>query len=201
MCDCHDYNPFPSVTIGGPPGDYVLPAPVTSNEFFEFQIVSVAVVGVNPGVVLVSGVREQKAIDTSGASTYNGENNNTSIRAHVIPVAPNSFLPVLGPWEQVASPNRHLFVRIDGVIAAFVTIKMRDKILRAIPAPFITNHPQLPQETHLEREKRIRKAVWGEEGEAIEYGREPVEHERIRGFRTANADPPFTEPQRTRRGG
>lgn len=204
MCDCkQEYNKFPSVTIGGPPGDYVLPPPITSNDHVEFQVVGVASVGAPAGVVQISGIRELKALDTTGGSTYQGENPGTFIRAHVVPLPGNTYIPVVGPWEQVASPNAHIFIRIDGSTAAFVTIKQRVKILQKVPAPFVTNHPHEPQETHLERERRIRRAVWGEEGEAIEYGKEPVENERIRQT-GGTGEPPYRAKTLfgpTRRGG
>lgn len=167
----------------------MLPPRIPSNEHLEYQIVSVACSGVNPGVVQVSGFGAPKTLDLSGVTTYGGENNANFIPSHVIPIGPNAFLPVLAPWEQVSNPNMHIFVRIDGATAAVVTLKQRVKILQRIPAPFVTNHPASPQDTHLEREQRILDAVYGAEGELIAYGKHPAQRGTVREL--ATADPPY----------
>jgi hypothetical protein len=186
MCgNCgNEYNPFPTISIGGPPGDYAIQPPVPSNLIIEYKVIAVSSIGVNPGVIQVSGVREPKSLDTTGNSTYNGVNPNASIRSLVIPIGPNGFLPVLSDWEQIASPNGHLFVRIDGVIAAFVSIKQRVKILSVVPAPFVTVDPQQPHDMNLAREQQILQAVYGTPGREIEYGHEPIKSGTVRDLAT-----------------
>lgn len=180
MCENeYDYNPFPSVTIGGPPGNYALRPPVSSSEHMEFVIISVANVTPNNAIVQVSGIDIPLPIDTTGASIYS---DTAFIRSQVITVPFHTTLfTSQSSWEQIARSDKALFVRIDGLnTVAFITIKFRAKILKVIPGPIVTNRYDMPEETHLEREKRIRRAVWGEEGEAIEYGVMPVENERVR---------------------
>ena len=191
MCDCQDsYNEYPSVSIGGPPGDYTLVSPISSCEWLEYQVVSVCSFGVNPGTVLVSGFSGPKPIDGSGASTYNGFGNGgpaTFINAHVIPINPNQFIPTLGPWERVSNQNLHVKIRIDGVIAAFVTIRMRSKIIKVIPAPFRTVDPDRPEDMSVAREEQILQAVYGDEGRLIEYGAHPAQKGTVRQFTTGRA--------------
>lgn len=203
MCDHPETdNPFPSVTIGGPPGDYLLPPPVTSNQFIEYQVISVACSGTNPGVVQVSGVTKPQTLDTSGNSTYNGENNNASIRSHVITVAPNSYIPVDGPWEQVSSPNMHVFIRIDGATAAFVTIKQRAKLLLKVPQPFVTVPRDEPEAMNVAREERILQSVLGSEGRELEYARKPARKGTVRELTTGSTEiSGWAKRGPTRRGG
>lgn len=178
-----EYIEAPSITIGGPPGDYQIPSFSPASDHQEYQVVSVSSSGVNPGVVVVSGISAPKAgaVDTSGVTTYNGVNQNTMILGHVIPIGPNTFIPVLGPWERVASENQQLFVRIDSVVAAFVTIKRRIKLIVKVPAPFTTVNPYEERLHAVEareafneaRTQRIKEAVLEREGVAVEYGQRP----------------------------
>jgi hypothetical protein len=189
MCEHEDiYNPFPSVTIGGPPGDYLLPPPVTSNQYMEFKIVTFGSFGAAAGIVQVSGVSKPFPLDTSGVTTYNGENNNNSIRAIVLSVGPTSTPPFDGEWEQISSPNMHIFVRIDGATAAFVTIKQRAKVLVTVPAPFVTVPHQVPETMNVAREERILQAVYGTEGREVEYGKRPFKGGTVREFLTGSTD-------------
>lgn len=185
MCEnCGDkFIESPSITIGGPPGDYQILSFSPASDHAEYQIVSVSSSGVSPGVVVVSGITAPKAgaVDTSGATTYNGVNNDTAIRGHVIPIGPNVYIPIDGPWERIASENQQLFVRIDGVVAAFVTIKRRIKLIVKVPAPFTTVNPYEERLHNVEareafneaRTQRIKQAVLQNEGIQVAYGNRP----------------------------
>src|SRR6266700_5145361 len=87
----YDYTDFPCVTVGGPPGDYIIRAPVVSNEYIDFAVVLVAVVGAANGVIQTSGYDRPRTLDTSGASKYD---DTFFIRSQVLFCPGNNSLPV-----------------------------------------------------------------------------------------------------------
>ena len=169
MCNDNQYNVFPSVSIGGPPGTYQLRVPVTSNLQVEFTPVVASATGA-AGIILLSGVDTPPAIDTSGATTYN---DTSYLRTLAFAIPLNDTATFNEIWEQVSNTQGYIFMRIIGATFAIVTIKFRVKILAKVPAPFRTVDPELTEQYHYLRADRIREAVLNSEGEKKEYGTRP----------------------------
>lgn len=181
MCESHapNYNFFPSLTIGGPPGLYKVRCPVPSKELAEYNVVSIANFLTNPATVLVSGTDQPPAIDTTGASTFD---DTTFQRCQAYSLAVSSSITPNEQWDIITSPEGYVFVRIVGGVCTFVTIKFREKILRAIPAPARTVNPNEPEQYHQLRAKKVQNMVLGKEGELEEYGSRPGQLAGIRRY-------------------
>src|SRR6266704_1935769 len=103
-----DFTDFPAVTVGGPPGDYIIRAPVVSNEYIEFTVVLVAVVGAANGVIQTSGYDRPRTLDTSGASVYS---DTTFIRSQVLFCPGNNSVAVGDSfYDRVASQQGTVFI-------------------------------------------------------------------------------------------
>lgn len=176
--DSPEYNIFPSQGIGGPPGLYKMRCPVPSKSFAEYCVVSVANGATSAATVLVSSTDQPPAtFDTSGTTTYD----DTSFQRQLTYIVSinNSFSPP-ELWEQMTSPQGYIFVRIIGSVFTFVTIKFREKILKAVPAPAVTVDPYAPEQYHYQRSKKIENMVLGREGEIEEYSQYPGKPFKIR---------------------
>ncbi len=195
MCtDIDNYTSIPAMTVGGPPGDYIIRCPIPSSEYAEFSIVSVAVIGNNSAVIQASGLDRPRTLDTSGTSVYN---DTTFIRSQVTQCPANTSIPIGDSfYDRIGNERGDVFIRIDGAVAAFVTVKMRVKKLTKIPAPFTTVHPEDREQYHYERERRIQDATLGQEGEMEVYGTRPGRP----GVRSLTTGEPPVEYTRTQRG-
>lgn len=181
MCgnETPNYNLFPSQTIGGPPGLYKMRCPVPSKELAEFCVVSISNFLTNPSTILVSGTDQPPIIDTTGTTTFD----DTSFqRCQLYSLAVSSSVTPNEQWDIITSPQGYIFVRIIGGACSFVTIKFREKILRAIPAPARTVNPNESEQYHQERAKRVQSMVLGKEGELEEYGKRPGQLAGIRRY-------------------
>ncbi|SRR6266705_96277 len=180
----YDYTDFPAVTVGGPPGDYIIRAPVVSNEYIEFAVILMTVVGASDGVIQTSGIDKPRTLDTSGNSIYN---DTTFIRSQVLLCPKGNSLPVGDAfYDRVANSQGNVFIRIDSAAFATVTVKMRAKILKIIPDKFVTVKPEHKEQYHYERERRIQEAVLGSEGEIIEYSDRPGKPKTVRSLQTGS---------------
>jgi hypothetical protein len=168
----YDYNPFPSATVGGAPGDYFLRVPVSSKEATEFCIVCIANLSAFPSIVTVSGVDRPKPIDQTQPTIYT---DTAYIRGQVISIPAGNTIPMSESfYDSVDLPRGEVYVRIDGASTfTLVTIKFRVKILKKIPVPFRTVAPENERLVHAERERRIQAAVLAQEGEQYVYGNKP----------------------------
>ncbi len=173
MCEEKDYTYFPSVMVGGGPGDYLVRAPVSSSKEFEFAVVAIAQTQSKFMTIQASGVGPPKPLDGTQASTYNDTSFVPAmvftLQSNTSTAFPNIF------YDRITNPDGIVYIRIDGGNpgVAYVTIKFRVKILRVIPAPFQTVHPDMVAAMHKEREMRIQQSVLSREGELLTYGHEP----------------------------
>ncbi len=191
--DREDYTDFPCVSIGGPSGDYFIRAPVVSNEYIDFSVVAVAVMGGANGVIQTSGNDRPRALDTTGASKYD---DTFFIGSQVIFCPGNNSVPVGNSfYDRVANQQGTVFIRIDGATFATVTVKMRAKILKAIPDKFVTAKPEHKEQYHYERERKIQEAVLGIEGETIEYSDRPGKPRTVRSLQTGSQNGPARDNQ------
>src|SRR6266568_9560153 len=170
MNEPNEYQYFPSVTIGGPPGQYVLKTPLPSNGGIEFCIVTFSCLAAGPGSAIVSGVDQQSTVDTSGASKYS---DNTFLRGIFVTAPTNTTIPGVEIWEKVANQIGTVFILTTGGTASFITIKFRIKVLHRIPEPFQTVPVDNPQLYHEERARRVELATLGREGELEVYNPGP----------------------------
>ncbi len=195
MCtDIDNYTSVPAMTVGGPPGDYIIRCSIPSSEYAEFSIVSIAVVGNNSAVIQSSGLDRPRTLDTSGSSIYN---DTTFIRSQVIQCPANNSIPIGDSfYDRIANERGDVFIRIDGAVAAFVTVKMRVRKLTKIPAPFVTVHPENKEQYNYERERRIQEAVLGQEGELEVYGTRPGRKGQVRTLATGEPPVEYTSTQR-----
>jgi len=173
MCESEDYQYFPCVMVGGGPGDYLVRCPVSSSKEFEFAVVAIGNTQAKFMTVQVSGVGPPKPLDGTQASTYN---DTSFVPAMVFTLQTNnaSAFPNVF-YDRITNADGIVYIRIDGGNpgVAYVTIKFRVKILRVIPAPFQTVHPDAMAAMHKEREIRIQQSVLQREGELVTYGKQP----------------------------
>jgi hypothetical protein len=181
MCEnTHEYNEFPPRTIGGPSGDYEIMCDVTSAETVEYSVVSVAGGDAGPYTVIASGNQKPATLLFTGTQIFGGANQSHighfEIDGMVLHSPGISSIPAPERWLPLANQQRKVLIRIDtpGGTSAFVTIQLRDKVLKRIPQPFITVHPEEMEQYHAERERRIQQSVYGEEGELEVYGHKGV---------------------------
>lgn len=181
MCSHDEYNYFPSVTIGGPPGNYILRPPVPSYQNIEFCVVSYVCGLAGPGNALVSGSEPTNTIDLTATSTFN---DNAFLRGQFYRAGTNGSMTPTETWERITHPQGNIFVLIVGSTTSYLTIRFREKILNRIPAPATTVHPSQEHLTHKERERRIEQAVLGTEGELETHGKRPARPGTVRSLQT-----------------
>lgn len=169
MCDSEKWNYFPSIAVGGAPGDYIARVPVASNQFAEFMVVGIANGATTQANVIISGMTDSLGVDFSGTSLYN---DTFQINGQVYRCGTNTTLNPAESWERVANSQGMVWIHVQNAACCIVTIRFRVKILAKIPAPFRTVHPNEEQQYNYMREDRIRQAVLNQEGMAIEYGSE-----------------------------
>ncbi len=152
-----DYNVFPSMTIGGPTGDYFLECPVTSGRWVEYKVVQVVNGSGDIASIVISGDSVPVALAYDGSRLLS---NDVSIRGQAYRVPINSTL--VGQchnWDRVTHSQKRVYIRIDGpgaAASAFVTIKFRVKLLTIIPGPTETTHPDLGHQLNIQRAENIR---------------------------------------------
>lgn len=165
-----DFVEFPTLAVGGPPGDYVARVPVPSNEEVHFMIMSVANGATNVSTVTVTTHLRGFAADFSGV----GALSDTTAFPGFIFRCPTQNTVIPNPaWERVENDTGEVYVHVAGGVASFVMIKFRVKLLKKIPAPFKTVAPEDEKLVHAMREKRIQEAVLAQAGEEYVYGNEP----------------------------
>lgn len=171
MCEQHEqYNYFPAITVGGPPGLYQVRCPINSKQWGEYCIVGTVIGAAGPGTAIVSGVDQPPSVDFTGASTYNDQ---TFIRGEIYRGGTNTTISPAELWHRITNDQGVVFITTLTATSIFVTIKFRVKILTKIPAPFITVNPEDMEQYHYAREENIKRHVLNLEGELVEYGREP----------------------------
>lgn len=153
-CD-HEYNQFPAITIGGPTGDYELPAPVMSCRWMEYQVVSIA--AQVAAQIFITGDTKAATLVYDGSKVLSKD---TSIVGTAYTVSSNqpSITPSDG-WERITNSQNKVFARIDGVGAGascYITIRFRAKLLTVIPGPAETTHPDLGHQMNIQRSKNIK---------------------------------------------
>jgi len=180
MCETkYEYQEFLPRTIGGPSGNYELMAEVTSAEFVEFCVLSVAGGDAGPYTIIISGNLQPSTLLLTGASAFGttsqGVNSQSVIDGIVLHSPGISSVPFANRWIRVVNQQRKVFARIDtpANTSAFVTIQFRDCILKRVPKPFVTVHPSDEAQYGHMRARRIEAAVLGKEGELETFGKVP----------------------------
>lgn len=173
MCESQDYQYFPSQMIGGGVGDYLVRVPVSSSKEVEFAVLAITNTQGKTMTIQVSGVGPPKTLDGTQNSSYN---DTSFVPSMVFSTQANTASTLPTPvYDRVTNADGIVYVRVDGAggSCAYVTIKFRVKILRVIPAPFTTVHPDAMAAMHKEREMRIQQSVLQTEGELVTYGKQP----------------------------
>jgi hypothetical protein len=170
-----DFQEFPTITVGGPPGDYIARVPVPSNEEADFMIISATDGAANAARILINSSQATYPAapqypDYSGASIYSDRQ---AINGITLIVGINNTTFPNPVWERIQNQIGEVYVHIYQATAAFVSIKFRVKILKKIPAPFRTVGPEDERIVHAMREKKIQEAVLAQEGEHYVYGKQP----------------------------
>lgn len=148
------YNEFPPFTIGGPTGNYTIPADVKSARWVEYRVVSIA--ASNNGSCLISGrAAPPQGLDYSGGTTYNDD---SRVPGEAYSMGGSgSFSPGIEGWRRIASSERKLYIRIDTNGALFVSIQFRARILERIPGPSTTVHPDHEHQMNVHRANQIQE--------------------------------------------
>lgn len=142
MCEhAEDYEYFPAITVGGPAGDYSIATPTSSNRWTEFSIVSITNGDGGAGSVVISGNSKPKAVAIDGSVTLNNDN---VIKGIICRVAASATVSPGGDsYERVTNSEKKVFLRIDPAASTsiFVAIRFRNRLLKVIPGPSTTVHP------------------------------------------------------------
>ena len=161
------YEELPPITLGGPTGNYSVQSIVTSAQWVEYRLLSVAFS--LAGSCVVSGTTNpQLGLDYSGGTTYN-TNSVIYGEAYAANLS-QSFTPD-GDWRRISNSEKKLFVRIDTNGAIFVTFQFRIKVLAVIPGPSTTVHPDYPEQLNNARADAVRQRLQIEK-EVVEAGSE-----------------------------
>lgn len=179
MCEEQAYNYFPAQMIGGGIGDYLVRVPVSSSKEVEFAVLAITNTQGKTMTIQVSGVGPPKTLDGTQNSSYN---DTSFVPAMVFTTQANTASTLPTPvYDKVTNADGIVYVRIDGAggSCAYVTIKFRVKIIRVIPAPFNTVHPDAMAAMHKEREMRILDRTLQTEGELAVYGQQPGQPGRV----------------------
>jgi hypothetical protein len=183
MCgSCHDnFNEFPPRFFGGPSGDYFIIADMISAEWLEYRIVSIALGDAGPGTLIItaSDIEFPETYPWDGTVTFTDTATPNGI---IYRMSATTSPPIVPTWVRIVGPQRRLLARIDvpANTSMFVTVQFRAKVLKTIPSPFVTVHPEHQEQYHLERAQRVKDAVLGKEGETIEYGTRPAKGRTVR---------------------
>lgn len=177
MEDKLDYIYFPTQSVGGPTGNYILRCPIPSDAAYaEFCIISFTDAGTAAMTATISGVGPQpdpNMTGTSQALTDQGFLYATILRQNT-----NGSITPTESWERVANPLGVCFITLGagGVgspVAGYVSIKFRVKVLNRVPKPAVTVHPTEESQYNHERARNLEIAVLGKEGEIETYGHVP----------------------------
>lgn len=151
MCkDCENYNYFPTMTIGGPSGDYKIQCPVVSCQWAEYRVVSLANSTNADSHIIVSGDDVPKALPFDNTKTLTDQ---AFIRAQVYYALFASNVTPNARWDRITHSQKYVFIRIDtgATAACYVGIQFRTRYLKVIPGPAETVHPEHEQQINLAR--------------------------------------------------
>lgn len=171
MCKGDGYNYYPPITIGGPTGDYSVPCPVTSCQWAEFAIDSVANGDGGTGACVISGNSVPKALDYTGLAA-NTFTDNTFLKGWPVRIPATTTQYINSDYERITHSSKRVFVRIDAAASTsmYVTVRFRTKVLAVIPGPSHEVHPdhahtlnQARSEKTMERLKEIGVPAYAEE--------------------------------------
>lgn len=159
MCDdCQNYNYFPTLTIGGPSGDYKIQCPVTSCQWAEYRVVTLANSTNADTHVIVSGDDKPIALPFDNTKIITDQN---FIRGQVYYCLFASNVSPNARWDRITHSQKYVFVRIDtsGSGAVYVGIQFRARYLKVIPGPAETVHPEHEHQMNLLRSDTIVKRL------------------------------------------
>lgn len=179
LCSCSgDFNIFPTRSVGGPPGAYKMQLPLSSKDYGEFCVVAVSNLGTNASSILITGAELSSlaALDSTGNTTYDDQ---SYVKGINFVCGGNSTLTPNETWERISNAQGYIFIRITSGTFVTVSIKFREKIMKVVPGPMRTVHPEDMEQMNYLRERRIQRSVLGNEGEIEEYGRRPGKPGRI----------------------
>jgi len=173
-----DYLYFPTVSIGGTPGNYILRCPLPSNaDYAEVAVIVFSNAGTASMTATVSGAElQQDPLMIAGVT--NIFNDQTFIRGAIYRAGVNGVVTPTESWERVTDAQGRIFVTLGagGVgspVQGYVSLKVRVHIKNRIPQPATTVIPSEEPQYHQERARRIEAAVLGREGEYEIYGKSP----------------------------
>lgn len=146
------YTEFPAVTIGGASGDYFAVCPVVSCKWAEYAVDSVVNGDGATGAVVISTHIVPKALDYTGLSTSELNNDN---QAYQWPVrVPATTTQVINStWDRIVNSEKRVYVRIDcgAGNSMYVTLRFRIRDLTVIPGPGVSVHPEHEAQMNIAR--------------------------------------------------
>lgn len=136
------YNYFPPITIGGPTGDYIVTAPITSCRWAEFAVDTIVNGDGGTGAIVVSGNSAPKALDYTGSSAIKFSDD-VQLKAWPVRIPATTTQYINSDYERITNSQKRVFVRIDAAASTsiYVTLRFRVKPHRIIPGPSPTVHP------------------------------------------------------------
>lgn len=162
MCD-DDFNVFPSITIGGPTGDYVITCPVTSCKWAEFGIITVANGDGGPASIFVTGGSKPIQLAYDGTKTLGQSGTgDASISGVAVRIAATTTQPFDAEcWNRIANSEKKVYIRIDAGnnSSCYVSLRFRVKPITVIPGPAVTVHPDHQQQLNIARAEKTHERL------------------------------------------
>ena len=170
-----EYIEFPARIVGGGTGNYEIECDVESCQWAEYMVVGIsngAVAG--QGAVIVNGNSRasiQAGLDyTAAAGKSLNKDNSLKGMAWTLLASTSQPAPMTY-WERITNSEKRVFVRIDAQSSCsmYVSIRFRIAVLKIIPGPSVTAHPDHAHQVNIARSDATRQRL-GLEQEITEGG-------------------------------
>lgn len=174
MCDeTEKYTEFPAVTIGGTTGNYVVTCPTTACQWAEYCLDTVVNGDGGVSALIVSGNSVPPAdLDYTGVSTAKLTDGNY-LKGVPIRIPATSTQYVNSSWERITNSEKKVFVRILAAASTsmYLTLRFRVRLLKVIPGPTTTVHPNNMEALNNARADATRQRLGIKEKiEEVEHG-------------------------------
>lgn len=162
MCDqTENYIEFPAITVGGTTGSYVVTCPTTSCQWAEYCLDTVVNGDGGTSAMIISGNSAPPAdLDYSGASTAKLTDGNY-LKGVPIRIPATSTQYVNSSWERITNSEKKVYVRINAAASTsmYLTLRFRVRLLKVVPGPAVTTHPDNMQALNNARADAVRQRL------------------------------------------